>query len=46
MRAVCDGEADAETWCRGEGLGDFRALLQVSDRVAPPNGSWASAHCA
>ncbi|WP_233582565.1 patatin-like phospholipase family protein [Corallococcus sp. CA053C] len=55
MRAVYDGLPGAEVACAGEGLADFRALLQVSlDRlyavcrdakaVSGPR-SWRNAHC-
>ncbi|HET9551991.1 MAG TPA: patatin-like phospholipase family protein [Anaeromyxobacteraceae bacterium] len=53
MRAVYERDADAETWCSGEALTDFRALLQVSlDQLydvcrtaPPPDGGWANEHC-
>lgn len=55
MTAVYDADGDAEGACRGEGLADFRALLQVSlDQLydacrasGPPGGAprWSNVHC-
>ncbi|WP_224242664.1 patatin-like phospholipase family protein [Hyalangium gracile] len=55
MRAVYDGLPGAEATCAGEGLADFRVLLQVSlDRLyaacsaavtTPGPRDWSNAHC-
>ncbi|RKG84909.1 patatin-like phospholipase family protein [Corallococcus terminator] len=55
MRAMYDGLPGADSACAGEGLADFRALLQVSlDRlysvchdakVAAAPRDWRNAHC-
>ncbi|RYZ41784.1 MAG: patatin-like phospholipase family protein [Myxococcaceae bacterium] len=55
MRAMYDGPPEAGTSCAGDGLADFRALLQVSlDRLysvcrdakaAPGPHDWRNAHC-